>query len=94
MRDETKRVVVYTAALLLAPVPVMPFERGTRGFALALVACGAALALASLYVVRGEWPRKGRPLWATKMLAAAVITSLFGAGLVVGSVLYLLLRDA
>lgn len=92
MNAETKRVVLYTAAILLTPLPLIPFERGTRGFALTLAACGAALALASYYVVRGEWPRKGRPLWATKMLASAVITLLFGAGLVLGSVVYLLLR--
>lgn len=91
MDDRTKRALVYTGALLLTPIPLIPFEPGTRGFALALAACGAALALASLHVVRGEWPRRGRPLWATKMLASAVITLLFGAGLVAGSVVHLLL---
>ena len=84
-----KRVIVYTAALLLAPLPVMPFERGTREFALAVLACGTALGLASFYVARGEARLKARPLVGTKMLAASVITLLFGALLVIGSVVFL-----
>ena len=85
-----RRVIVYTAALLFAPLPVMPFERGTREFALAVLACGAALGLASLYVARGESRLKARSLLGNKMLAASLITLLFGALLVVGSVIFLL----
>jgi hypothetical protein len=85
-----KRVLVYTAALLLAPLPVMPFERGTREFALAVLACGTALSLASLYVACGEARLKARPLVGTKMLVASVITLLFGALMVIGSIAFLL----
>ena len=85
-----RRVIVYTAALLFAPLPVMPFERGTREFALALIACGTALALASFYVARGELRLKARSLLGNKMLASSIITLLFGALLVVGSVAFLL----
>ena len=85
-----KRVIVYTAALLFAPLPVMPFERGTREFAIAVLACGMALGLASFYVARGEARLKARPLVGTKMLIASVITLLFGAALVVASVALLL----
>lgn len=84
-----RRVLVYTAALLLAPLPAMPFERGTREFALAVLAWGAALGLASLYVARGEARLKARSLVGTKMLVASVITLLLGALLVVGSVIFL-----
>jgi hypothetical protein len=84
-----KRVLVYTAALLLAPLPVMPYAKGTREFALAVAACGAALALSSLYVARGEWKLKHRGLLGNKLLASSLITLLFGAALFVGSVVYL-----
>ncbi|HEV2763149.1 MAG TPA: hypothetical protein VGV38_09150 [Pyrinomonadaceae bacterium] len=87
-----KRVLVYTAALLLAPVPLMPFEKGTRGFALASMACGAALALASLYAARGEWRLKHRALVGTKILVSSIITFLFGLGMFVGSIVYLWAR--
>ena len=90
MTGRAKRVLVYTATLLLTPIPLMPFERGTRGFALMLVACGVALALGSFYVVRGEWPRVNRPLAATKMLAAACLTLFFGVMLALCSVAWLL----
>ena len=84
-----KRVIVYTAALLVAPLPAMPFERGTREFALAVLAWGAALGLASFYVARGEARLRARPLVGTKMLIASVITLLLGALMVVGSVVFL-----
>jgi hypothetical protein len=91
MSGRGKRVLVYTAALLLSPVPVMPFERGTREFALSLVACGAALALGSFYALRGEL--RGGPLGALgmKIAAASAVTLLFGASLVAGSIIYLAL---
>lgn len=84
-----RRVIVYTAALLLAPLPVMPHERGTREFALAVFACGAALGLASFYVARGEARLRARPLVGAKMLIASIITLLFGASMVVWSVVFL-----
>jgi len=40
MSERARRVLVYTVALLASPLPVMPFERGTRAFALSLVPCG------------------------------------------------------
>ena len=84
-----RRVIVYTASLLAAPVPVMPFERGTREFALAAVACGAVLALSSFYVARGEMRLKARGLVGNKLLAASLLTLAFGILLLAGSVVYL-----
>ena len=84
-----KRVLVYTASLLTAPVPVMPYAKGTREFAFAVMACGAILTLSSFYVVRGEMRIKPRPLLGDKLLAASLITLLFGASLLVGSISYL-----
>jgi hypothetical protein len=83
-----KRVLVYTASLLFAPVPVMPFEKGTRLYVLALMACGAILSLASFYVVRGELRLKARGLVGNKLLAASLITLLFGLSMLLGSVVY------
>ena len=84
-----KRVIVYTASLLVAPMPVMPYEKGTREFAFAVMACGAILSLASFYVVQGEIKLKLRPLVGNKLLAASLITLLFGMLMVVGSIVYL-----
>lgn len=84
-----KRVLVYTASLLIAPMPVMPYEKGTREFALAVMACGAILALSSFYVVRGEMKLKARTLLGNKLLAASIITLLFGMLMFVGSIVYL-----
>jgi hypothetical protein len=69
----------------------MPFEKGTREFALSLVACGLVLALGSFYVLRGEL--RGRPLGllGQKLVATSSILLLFGASLFVGSIIYLLL---
>jgi hypothetical protein len=83
-----KRVLVYTAALLFAPLPVMPFEKGTRQYVLAIMACGAILSLASFYVVRGELRLKARGLLGNKLLAASFITLLFGLSMLLGSVVY------
>lgn len=84
-----KRVIVYTTALLVAPMPVMPYEKGTREFAFALIACGVILSLASFYVVRGEMRLKFRSLLGNKLLASSLITLLFGVLLVAGSIVYL-----
>ena len=94
MSGRGRRVLVYTAALLLAPMPVMPYEKGTREFAFALIVCGAIVAHASFYVARGEWRVKPRSLLGDKLLAASLITFLFGASLVVGSFVYLLRSQA
>ena len=94
MSGRARRVLIYTASLLLAPLPVMPYERGTREFAFALIACGAILAHASFYVARGEWRVKPRSLLGDKLLASSLITLLFGVSLVVGSVVYLLRSQA
>lgn len=82
-------MLVYTAALLLAPLPVMPFAPGTREFAWAVAACGAVLAAASFYVARGEWMLRHRGLLGFKLLAASLITLLFGMALVAGSFVHL-----
>ena len=89
MSGRTKRVLVYTAALLTAPLPLMPWERGTREFVIALVPCGLVLALGSYYVLRGEWGRP-RGLLGNKLVASSSITLLFGASLFVGALVYLL----
>jgi hypothetical protein len=76
MTPRPKRVLVYTLALLLAPVPLMPFEPGSRPFVLTLFPSMSVLVLAGVYVIRGELPAKGRPLYATKLLIAATMTSI------------------
>ena len=92
MSGRARRVLVYTAALLTAPVPVMPFEKGTRPFALAGAACGLVLALASLYVARGELRLRHRGLLGAKLLASSLITLLFGAGLFVVALVWVARR--
>jgi hypothetical protein len=84
------RVLVYTTSLLTAPMPIMPFEKGTREFALAVIACGVLLSLASFYVVKGEKNLKSRSLLGMKLLAAATITLLFGLSMTVGAIVYLI----
>ena len=87
--DRGRRVLVYASALLLAPLPVMPFAKGTDEFAWGVAACGAALAAASYYVARGEWGRRRRGLPGNKLLAASLITLAFGLALAAGAVVYL-----
>jgi hypothetical protein len=91
MSERAKRVLVYTVTLLLAPIPAMPFERGTGDFALALLSCGTILILGSLYAALGEYKLKARGLLGNKILATAIITLLFGASLIIGSFAYLFL---
>lgn len=67
----------------------MPFAPGTREFAWAVAACGAALAAASYYVARGEWRPGQRGPLGSRLLAASLITLVFGMALVAGSVVYL-----
>ena len=92
MSGRAKRVLIYTAALLISPIPVIPFEKGTREFALALVVCGGLLSSASFYVVYGEAKLQARGLLGNKLLAASVITFVFGLSMFVGSIVYLALR--
>jgi hypothetical protein len=89
MTGRAKRVLVYTAALLIAPMPVMPYEKGTREFAIAVLACGIILALASLYVIRGELQISPRSLLGNKLLATSSITFLFSLLIIVGSIVWL-----
>lgn len=84
-----KRVLIYTASLLIAPMPIMPYEKGTREYVLAIMACGAILTLSSFYVVQGELRIKPRPLLGNKLLASSLITFLFGMLMLVGSIVYL-----
>ncbi len=91
MSNRAKRVLVYTASLLLAPLPVMPFAAGTREFAWSLVPCSIILSLASFYVARGELRTKARDTLGLKLIAASVITLLFGVSMFVGTLIYLLL---
>jgi hypothetical protein len=78
LSGRARRVLIYTAALLVAPMPVMPHEKGTREYALAIMACGAILIFSSFYVLRGEWRLKQRSLLGNKLLAVSFITFLFG----------------
>ncbi len=89
MSGRARRILVYTAALMTAPLPVMPFERGTRPFALALVACGLVLTLGSFYVARGELRLRHRGLLGAKLVAASLVTLSFGAALFVGALVWL-----
>lgn len=90
MSGRGRRVLVYTAALLLAPLPVMPYAKGTREFAAAVAVCGAVLSLSSLYVARGELSLKHRGLPGTRLLASSLITLVFGTGIVVWALSYLI----
>ena len=89
MSGRARRVIVYTASLLIAPMPIMPFEKGTREYVLAIMGCGLILALSSFYVVRGEIKLTHRSLVGNKLLAASVITLLFGMLILVGASMYL-----
>jgi hypothetical protein len=89
MSGRAKRVLVYALALLTAPLPVMPFEKGTRAFALSLVPCALFIVLASVYVLRGELGLRSRGLLGTKLVAATLITMAFGMALLAGSVVYI-----
>jgi hypothetical protein len=84
-----KRVVIYTASLLIAPTPIMAYEKGTRDFALAVLACGVIFSVSSLYVVGGERRLKSRSLLNLKLLATASITFLFGLFMAIGSMVFL-----
>ena len=90
MSNRAKRVLVYTASLLLAPLPVMPFEAGTREFAWSLVPCSIILSLGSFYVARGELRTKARDLLGMKLIATSILTLLFGVAMFVGTLIYLL----
>lgn len=85
-----KRVLIYTASLLIAPLPVMPYVKGTREFAFAVMACGAIVTLSSFYVVQGEIKIKTRTLLGNKLLAASLITLLLGMAMLVGSIVKLI----
>ena len=89
MTGRAKRILIYTISLLTAPMPLMPYEKGTREFALALIACGVILTLSSYYVVDGETKPKFRPLIGNKLLATSLITLFLGMSLIVGSIAYL-----
>ena len=84
-----KRVIVYTASLLIAPMPIMPYEKGTREYALAIMVCSIILIVSSSYVVRGEMRLTARSLVGNKLLAASLITLLFGMLMLVGAIVYL-----
>lgn len=89
MSGRARRVAVYTASLLIAPLPVMPFVKGTREFAWAVLVCAVILSAGSFYAARGEWRAgPGSPV-GIKLLAASVITYLFGVGLAAWSVVFL-----
>lgn len=86
MTARSRRVLAYTLTILIAPLPLMPFEPGTRPFVLVLLPSMAAIILAGLYVIRGEWPAPGRPLYATKLLIAATMTLVAALAVLAGAV--------
>ena len=90
MSGRGKRVLIYTASLLVAPMPMMPFAKGERGYVWAIMACGFILSLSSFYVVQGERKFKNLSLLGKKLLATSLITLLFGLSLFVGSLIYLM----
>jgi hypothetical protein len=85
---KARRVLVYTAALLIAPMPLMPFERGEREYSLALIACGIILTLGSFYVVYGEMKYKHYTLVGNRLLISALITFIFGLLLFLGALIH------
>ena len=89
MSGRARRIFVYTVALLTAPLPVMPFEKGTRAFALSLVPCGLFIVVASVYVLRGELGLRSRGLLGMKLVVTTLITMVFGMALLAGSVVYI-----
>lgn len=74
-------------------MPAMPYSRGSREFSLALMGWGAIMILSSFYVVHGELKLKSRSLLGNKLLAASLITLLFGVSLLVGSIVHLNARS-
>ncbi len=93
MSSRGKHVLIYTFAVLLCPLPVIPFVAGTREFALSLLPCGVILLFGSLYVLAGEAKRASRDLLGYKLLATSTITTAFALGLIVGSVVYLAVKQ-
>jgi hypothetical protein len=72
----------------------MPYVQGTREFALALTVCGAILSLGSFYVARGELRLKARGLLGNKLVAASLITLLFGLSILFGAIIYLVRSES
>ena len=91
MRPRPKRALLYTLALLLGFLPMMPFEPRSREFHYALTVSCAIFIGAGIYVIRGERAVQGRPLWARKMLAAAWVTTIAAAIVLVMSAAWLVL---
>ena len=92
MSGRARRIFVYTVALLTAPLPVMPFEKGTRAFALSLVPCGLFIVVASVYVLRGELGLRSRGLLGMKLVVTTLITMVFGMALLAGCVVYIFMN--
>ena len=87
-----KRIFVYTASLLGAPLLAMPFVKGTREFALAIMGWGAILSFSSSYLLQVEVKVKSRSLLSRKLLATSLITLTVGLSMLVGAVVYLIQR--
>jgi hypothetical protein len=94
MSPKAKRVLIYTISLLVGPMPMMPFVRGTPEYALGMTAYGAILTLSSYYVARGElggWKRfRFSRLVGNRLLIASLITLPCGALLFLGSIFFYL----
>ena len=88
--SRAKRVLLFTASLLLAPLPMMPFAKGTREFAFATMGCAVVLVLSSSYVLQGEVKLKSRSLLGNKLLVTSLIMLLFGLAILVGAIVYLI----
>ena len=82
LSGRAKRVLVYTATLLGAPVLVLPFVPGTPAYAAAGAVCGVLLSAGSAYAARGELQTRPRLLVGTKLLICALFTLLLGVSMV------------
>ena len=89
MSGRGKRVLIYAVSLLGAPLPVMPWVPGTREFAYSLLVWGAVMTVSSFYVARGEM-KQNNDLLGIKLLVSSLITLVFAAAVLVGTVVYLI----
>lgn len=82
-------MLIYTVSLVAGFLPLMPFERQSLEFHYALVAACAIWIAGGLVVIRGERDAYWRPMSAQKMLAAAWVTTVAAAIVLVLTVIWL-----
>jgi hypothetical protein len=79
VQRRTRRMAAYSVSLAAGFLPLMPFERASREFHVALLASCAIFIAGGLCVIRGERDATRRPMWALKLLAAAWVTTVAAA---------------